>query len=560
MLLIFPPIAKPSEPPAGLAKLSAALKAHRIYCDVLDANIESLLYLTKQPQKASDTWTRRAIKNLSSNVTALRDSKTYQSLDRYSRAVKDVNRVFAVSDKKSGAIIGLADYQHQRLSPLRSADLITAAEHPEQNPFYPYFSKRLSEIIQEALSPRSRQGREGKREDGGDDENPPPSPFSQGGRECTKDFPPFSKGGLGGFAGEKGAANMAGFSLNYLSQALCTFAMIGYIKKEFHDTKIVLGGGLVSSWMKRPGWKDPFGGLVDHLIAGPGEGPLLDLLGTSGVKQNHYTPDYDSLPLHDYLAPGLIHPYSGSSGCYWNKCSFCPERAEDNPYIPVPAEQAMADLNALVAKHKPVLIHLLDNSISPVLMRALVDNPTGVPWYGFARISKELMDFDYCTALKRSGCMMLKLGLESGDQGVLDRMRKGIDLSTASQVLKNLKKARIAAYVYLIFGTPAETITEARKTLEFVARHQDVITFLNLALFNMPLCGHEAREYDTEQFYEGDLSLYTSFRHPHGWDRKLVRQFLDNEFKRHPAVSAILKNDPPMFTSNHAAFFTNGKV
>jgi radical SAM superfamily enzyme YgiQ (UPF0313 family) len=279
------------------------------------------------------------------------------------------------------------------------------------------------------------------------------------------------------------------------------------------------------------------------------------LLGVENNKQNHYTPDYRSLPIHDYLSPGFILPYSASSGCYWNKCSFCPERAEDNPYIPVPLEQAIADLKTLTDKHKPVLIHLLDNSISPALMGALVDNPINVPWYGFARISKELMDFDYCLALKRSGCVMLKLGLESGDQGVLDRMQKGIDLSTASQVLKNLKKAGIAAYVYLLFGTPAETIMEARKTLDFVTRHQDAITFLNLAIFNMPLCGHEAREYETEQFYEGDLSLYTGFRHPRGWDRKLVRQFLENEFKKHPAVASILKNDPPVFTSNHAAFF-----
>lgn len=54
---------------------------------------------------------------------------------------------------------------------------------------------------------------------------------------------------------------------------------------------------------------------------------------------------------------------------------------------------------------------------------------------------------------------------------------------------------------------------------------------------------------------DGGLSLYTGFTHPQGWDRNVVRRFLDREFKRHPAVSAILKNDPPVFTSNHAAFF-----
>ncbi len=501
MLLIFPPVAKPCEPPAGMAKLAGALNAHNISCRILDANLEGLLHLLRQPVCASDTWTRRAVKNISANIAALRDPNTYQSADKYSRAVRDVQRVLAASVKEQSAVLGLADYHHRQLSPVRSEDLLVAAEHPEENPFYPWFSKRLPEICEEGL-------------------------FS-----------------------------VVGFSLNYLSQALCTFAMIGYIRKKFPGVKVVLGGGLVSSWMKRPGWKNPFGNPVDHLIAGPGEGPLLDLLGVQGVRQDHYAPDYDTLRMNGYLSPGFILPYSGSSGCYWNKCSFCPETAEDNPYIPVPAERAMADLNALVAKTKPVLVHLLDNSVSPALMHGLADRPLGVPWYGFARINNDLTDIDYCIALKRSGCVMLKLGLESGDQGVLDRMRKGIDLSTASQVLNNLHTAGIATYVYLLFGTPAETVREARKTLEFTVRHAEAITFLNLALFNMPVCGQEAGEYKTEQFYEGDLSLYTGFHHPRGWDRRLVRQFLENEFKRRSAVARILKNDPPVFTSNHASFF-----
>jgi radical SAM superfamily enzyme YgiQ (UPF0313 family) len=284
---------------------------------------------------------------------------------------------------------------------------------------------------------------------------------------------------------------------------------------------------------------------------------LLDILGVKDGKPGDSTPYYGSLPLHEYLSPGFILPYSGSSGCYWNRCSFCPETAEDNPYIPVPGERAMVDLNGLTSKLKPVLIHLLDNSVSPALMRAFTERPVGVPWYGFARIDHDLADMDYCMALKRSGCAMLKLGLESGDQTVLDRMRKGIERETASQALKNLRKAGIASYVYLLFGTPGETITEARRTLDFVVNHRDAITFLNLAIFNMPICAQEAGEYETGQFYEGDLSLYTGFKHPLGWDRKIVRQFLDNEFKKHGAVSQILKNEPPIFTSNHAAFFTS---
>ena len=105
----------------------------------------------------------------------------------------------------------------------------------------------------------------------------------------------------------------------------------------------------------------------------------------------------------------------------------------------------------------------------------------------------------------------------------------------------------------LLFGTPGETIVEARRTLEFVATHHLAINFLNLAVFNMPLYGDEASEYGNEPFYEGDLALYTAFRHPGGWDRKQVRRFLESEFKRHPAIAAIVRNDPPQFSSNHAA-------
>lgn len=528
MLLVFPPVAKPCEPPAGIAKLSGALTAHGIFSRLLDANLEGLLYLLRHSCAASDTWTRRAVKHNQANLVALRSSRTYQSFDRYSRAVKDVNRTLEMSAKERNVTVSLADYQDSRLSPVRSTDLLEAAQHPEQNPFYPWFSVRLPEMLEESIFAQRREIQKEVHED--------------------KNHPDTKK-----------AMPIVGFSLNYLSQALCTFSMIGFLKRQYPGVKIILGGGLVSSWMKRPGWKNPFGGLADHLIAGPGERPLLELSGVMDFHE-HYQPEYESLRLDDYLSPGGILPYSASSGCYWNKCSFCPETAEDNPYVPIPADRALADIVALASKSKPALIHLVDNSISPTLMHALVNKPPGVPWYGFARISKDLADRDICMALKRSGCAMLKVGLESGDQGVLDRMQKGIDLETASQVLRNLQEAGISTYVYLLFGTPAESIVEARKTLEFIVAHQQEITYLNLAIFNMPLCGQEAGEYGTETFYEGDLSLYTGFNHPRGFNRKIVRQFLEDEFKRHSAVSAILKNDPPLFTSNHAALFKVEKV
>ena len=498
VLLIHPPIAKGCEPPAGIARLAGALRAAGISCRTFDANLEGQLWLLEHAPSANDTWTHRALKGRNEHLAALRTLATYQSPDRYRRAVSDLNRLLGKAGESHGATVGLADYQQADLSPLSSADLLAAAAAPERSPFSPWFSARLPERLR--------------------------------------------------------GVTVVGLSLNYLSQALTTFAMAGLIRRLVPRVTIVLGGGLVTSWLRRPTWHNPFAGLIDHLVAGPGEEFLLTLCG--GAPPPAPTlPDYAGLPLDDYLAPGLILPYSAAAGCWWNRCSFCPERAEGNAYFPLPAAQAVDELHALCTIYRPALVHLLDNALSPALLRALVARPLPAPWYGFARIDAQLADPEFCRALRRAGCVMLKLGLESGDQAVLDALEKGVDLQQTGQALASLKAAGIAVYAYLLFGTPAEDEVAARRTLDFVVRNDDAIGYLNLALFNLPAGADDAGQHETEPFYAGDLSLYTGFRHPKGWERQKVRRFVSGEFSRHPAVAAILRRDPPLFTSNHAPLF-----
>ena len=500
MILVHPPVVKPCEAPAGIAKLAGALQGHQIPCQVLDANLEGLLGLLEGKPALRDTWTKVASRRLPGNLRLLTSREGYENFDRYKRAVMGVSRMLENAARSKAIRLSLANYTDQKLSPLRSVDLITAWENPEENLFYSYFSGRLLGLL------------------------------------------------------EKDGTNTVGLSLNYLSQALCTFAMAGFLKKQSANLKVILGGGLVTSWMSRPDWKNPFEGLVDLMVSGPGEEALLSFAGVSGGHE-HAVPDYGDFPCMNYFSPGFILPYSASSGCYWGKCSFCPENAEGNTFRPVQVQEVARDLRVLSERRKPVLVHFLDNALSPALLKTLSKQSPGAPWYGFARIIKDLEDPDFCEALKRSGCRMLKLGLESGDQVVLDSLCKGIDLASASTVLKGLKKAGIATYVYLLFGTPAESAEAAGRTLEFTVKHSEDIDFLNVAIFNMPAHGADAGKFETKAFYEGDLSLYKSFIHPGGWDRSAVRKFLDREFKRHPAIAPILRRDPPFFTSNHAAFF-----
>jgi hypothetical protein len=499
MLIIHPPLTKPCEPPAALAYLSASLIAHGHPCTICDMNIEGLHFLFDRAEPGEDTWSKRAVKHLQKNITALQTEETYTNVDRYRRAVADINRILEIAGKRFGLQLSLANYQDDDKSPLKSGDLRLAGVEYAANIFYPYFSTRLEELL-------------------------------------TTD-----------------TSRHIGFSLNYLSQALCTFAMIGYLKVFHPEVKIILGGGLVTTWLSHPHWSNPFSGLVDHLFGGQGEGPLLNLLGTSR-KSKHIRPDYEKLKSNSYLSPGFILPYSSSFGCFWKKCSFCPETSEDNPYEHVAPATTIADLQALTAANAPSLLHLLDNAVSPSTMRALVDKPINVPWYGFARIDTQLADRNFCRRLKDSGCRMLKLGLESGDQKVLNRMQKGINLDLAAKVLENLHDVGIATYVYLLFGTPAEGRKEAEQTLIFVEKHHQAISFLNLAIFNLPACSLEVSSLEVTDFYEGDLSIYRSFTHPKGWNRGEVRRFLDSTFKRSPKIAEILRHDPPFFTSNHAPF------
>ena len=493
---------RPSEPPPGIARLAGALTRHGVEYDIIDANLEGLLFLCQRPLAVHDTWTRRAVARVERNLEALMQPIAYRNLDRYKQAVFELSRVLAMQDFSGSTEVSLANFQNRDLSPVKSSDLIRAFETPEKNTFYPYFEKRLSAAM------------------------------------------------------EKAPPRVVGLSLNFLSQALCTFTIIGVLRRLDPTVTIILGGGLITSWMRRPGWRNPFEGIIDKLVAGEGEAALLSIMGVESAAGSNLS-DFDKFLRLTYFSPGFILPYSASSGCYWRRCAFCPERAEANPYRPIATLRVVSQLKSLIRTLKPVLVHFTDNALSPALLKALVRNPCGVPWYGFVRITRHLADADFCVALKQSGCVMLQIGLESGSQKVLDGFCKGIDLKIAQKMLENLKHAGIAAYVYLLFGTPWETESDAEKTLDFTVRNSEAITFLNLAIFNLPAFGPQTDGLDTIPLDTGDMFLYRRFEHPTGWHRRHIRKFLENKFRRHPAIAPVLRNDPPVFTSSHAPFFAS---
>jgi hypothetical protein len=502
MLLIYPPAARSPEPPIGIARLAAALRASGREARCIDLCREGIEYLLGLEPAAEDNWTRGALRRRDSAAAALREIEAYRSPDRYGRAVRDLNRALRAASVRTGAVASLADYRDEGRSPLRKADLLDAARAHGENVFAPLFERRV------------------------------------------------------GPAADAEGDGWVGVSICYLSQALCAFSLIGYLKATRPEIRIAIGGGLVTSWIAG-GSLDPkadFGDLVDAAIPGPGEAGLLSLLGIGG-RQASAAIDFADFASLEYFAPARVLPFNFSFGCPWKRCTFCPERAEDLPYRGLPAPAATEQLGRIRERYSPGLFHFTDSEISPLYLRELARHPPGAPWYGFARFSRILLDPRFCSELAASGCAMLQLGLESGDQGLLDRLGKGTSIEEISIILENLREASIGSFVYLLFGTPAEDHDAAARTRDFVAERASLIDFLNVAIFNLPVSSLEAKTLETRGFYEGDLSLYSDFRHPMGWDREAVRRFIAEELEAAPEIRPIVARTPPVFTSSHAPFF-----
>ncbi|MDC7221199.1 MAG: radical SAM protein [Spirochaetales bacterium] len=496
MVLLNPPAVRNCEPPVGLSRIAGALRAAGEPVKLIDGARDALDWLSEQEgTDKEDRQARRVYRSRNHIRETLQSPRGYDSFDRYVKTVSDYTLLLNSPLPKEIRLTP-ADYRHSQLSPLRSEDIGRAQDNPESNPFYPWFSSVLKDLL--------------------------------GGEETR-----------------------LGISLNYLSQVLTTAALIGFIQREFPATRILLGGGLISSWARRPGLeKLPFKADLIH----PGRGEEAAVRFCDRKWAGEGTPWFGDLYDNPYMAPGPILPYSVADSCSWKRCSFCAERWENYPYREQEAPIAARQLAALTAEHSPALIHLSDSEISSAFMTELIKTPPGAPWYSFSRFTKEMTDLSYCRRLAQSGCRMLCLGLESGDQEVLNRLNKGIRLDWVSVILKNLKEAGIGTFVYLLFGTPAENRDAALRTRDFALEHRAYMNYLNLAVFTMPRISGEAESLEKTDFYEGDLSLATDFVHPGGWSRSEVRRFLDKEFRGVPELREILKRTPPVYTANHASF------
>jgi hypothetical protein len=75
-------------------------------------------------------------------------------------------------------------------------------------------------------------------------------------------------------------------SINYLSQALPAFAILGWLAEVYPELSRIAGGGLVNSWLSQGSLagSDSFGGLLHALVPGRGEDSLSAWIGMMPVS------------------------------------------------------------------------------------------------------------------------------------------------------------------------------------------------------------------------------------------------------------------------------------
>jgi anaerobic magnesium-protoporphyrin IX monomethyl ester cyclase len=307
----------------------------------------------------------------------------------------------------------------------------------------------------------------------------------------------------------KSGAAIIGFTLYLMNK--CTIRKISEIIKEKAPDKIIVLGGPETSqnrdFMK---W-----GTIDFAVTGDGELTFLQLVEAivysktdycdikgliykeNGKPDIIYTGDntitnLDDLPFPDFKDIDLRKykwnsiPIESSRGCI-NKCSFCSDTLLKRNYRFKSGKRLFDEVMHFVNlghMNFAFMDSLLNGKISElekfcdlIIESGINKGKKKITWGGTACIRKE-MTLELLRKIKEAGCYNFTYGIESGSDDVLRMMNKRTTVSLAEEVLKNTYLAGIKAFVFILIGFPTETEDDFKKTLEFITRNKEYISYI----------------------------------------------------------------------------------
>jgi len=265
---------------------------------------------------------------------------------------------------------------------------------------------------------------------------------------------------------------------------------VAVIAKEVDPEIKIIAGGTHATL-------DPVGtigsGAYDYVVKGEGEYPVLDIVNNVDLysikgltfrswsgeivqnENNGFIRDLDTLPFpqrDNFHCDGGKMDVSAiitSRGCPF-QCTYCASpRIWDRTVRYRSVENVMGELEYMV-KHKGIsLVRFQDDTFTlnktrtMSILEQMMSRGLNVEWLCDTRI--DALDKEMLKMMKKSGCIRLKAGIESGSDKVLKRIKKGISVEQIRESVKLIKEAGISLTTYFMIGFPGETDEDIKKTI-----------------------------------------------------------------------------------------------
>ena len=217
----------------------------------------------------------------------------------------------------------------------------------------------------------------------------------------------------------------------------------------------------------------------------------LSYLEGSNVVHNPDRPfieDLDKLPfpawrhidLNDYYAPAKRNPFLtviGGRGCE-GRCVFClmPQVMYGRSYRPRSAENVLDEVEHNI-KTFPALKEIMfeDDTFTSKkyhsrlenICKGMIERKIGITWS--CNVRPDIEDISILRLMKASGCRMVCVGFESGDEKMLVNLKKGITLDKMRNFSKLCRMAGISVHGCFVIGAPGETSDSVERTVRFAA-------------------------------------------------------------------------------------------
>ncbi len=193
-----------------------------------------------------------------------------------------------------------------------------------------------------------------------------------------------------------------------------------------------------------------------------------------------YNEDFTRWDLIDVMPEKI--PVRTSIGCLY-RCRFCDFCRLFPKVFLRSKESLMKELSMVKARlgNGLAVLHVTDDNVFATKKRLFevcgaIEQSKLNHWVGFMRGGE--YSAGEMEAIRRSGLMMGKIGVESGDQGQLDRMNKRQKVERVKRGIEQLDASGISTLMTFVVGFPGET----EETLENTARFLNDLDMTNLSV------------------------------------------------------------------------------